>query len=87
MNIYDYIKSPSYAVRNGYNPSYLTRVSTVVNRCTSKKEWLFHLGEMSMDNSVREFAVTALLKFIMTLIVISLPLTCWIIALWMPKGK
>jgi multisubunit Na+/H+ antiporter MnhC subunit len=84
MNIYDYIESPHKAVKKGYKPCYLTKVSAVVSRALSAKEWRKYLPAISLDDSVKDFSVSVFLAFLMTAIVISMPLTCWIIALYMP---
>lgn len=87
MNIYDYINSPSGAVRNGYKPCYITKVSAVINRAYSKEAWEHYMPSISIDDSVREFTTSLWLIFLMTLIRASMPFTCWILAFWMPGGK
>lgn len=84
MNIYDYIDSPHKAVKKGYKPCYLTKVSAVVNRALSAKEWRKHLPAISLDDSVKDFTVSVFLAFLMAGIAISIPVTCWIIAPFMP---
>ncbi|MBN1085607.1 hypothetical protein JNO12_12740 [Erwinia aphidicola] len=63
MNIYDYIDSPHKAVKKGYNPCYLTKVSAVVSRALSPKEWRKHLPAISFDDSVKDFSVSVFLAF------------------------
>lgn len=84
MNIYDYIDSPHKAVEKGYKPCYLTKVSAVVIRALSAKEWRKHLPAISVDDSVKDFSVSIFLAFLMVSIAISIPVTCWIIAPYMP---
>lgn len=84
MGIYDYIHSPHKAVKKGYKPCYLTKVSAVIIRALSPKEWRKHLPAISFDDSVKDFSVSIFLAFLMAAIAISIPFTCWIIAPYMP---
>lgn len=84
MNVFDYINSPDGAVKKGYQPCYLTKVSAVINRAFSSKVRSRHLPEISLDDSVKEFTFALFVRFLMFIVTLSIPVTCWIIAFSMP---
>lgn len=87
LNIYDYINEPHKSVINGYQSCYLTRVSAVICRATRDKLKIPRacLG-FGMDESLSENLLSLLMLCIWILILITLPINCWIIAFTMPKG-
>lgn len=87
MNIYDYIESPDGSVRRGYRPCYLTKVNAVINRAFSSKAWEKHIPSVSLDDSVRDFLFSLWVVFWMLAVTLSIPLTCWVIAIYMPGEK
>jgi len=87
MNIYDYIESPDGAVKKGYCPCYLTKVSAVINRAFSSKAWERHIPTISLDDSVKDFAFSIWVVFWMISVTVTLPVTCWIIAFYMPANQ
>lgn len=84
MNVFDYIDSPDGAVKKGYQPCYLTKVSAVVSRSISRKVWNKHMPKISLDDSVKDFTFALLVIFWMIIVAISIPITCWVIAFIMP---
>lgn len=90
MNIYDFIDNPFNAIRGGYNPCYLTKVSFIINAVYSLR-WFrravasnssFGLNQTVIDNIIA-------MKFASVWIVmlITMPVLCWFVALLPIGGK
>ncbi|KYP93569.1 hypothetical protein WB67_13160 [bacteria symbiont BFo2 of Frankliniella occidentalis] len=86
-NIYDYMRNPKRAVRDGYNPCYMTRVSTVINIFTRNLTGRFRNSlSFGMDETLRENIASSISLIIALIIMISLPISCWLAAFLLPKG-
>lgn len=86
-NVYDYINHSGRAVRDGYKPCYLTRVSTVVCSVTSNfPRKFFSKLNFGMDETLKENLASVISVIIGTMIFITLPVSCWFLAFLLPKG-
>lgn len=86
-NIYDYIKTPGRAIRDGYSPCYLTRVSTMVWAVTSNaSEINYGYLNFGLDKSLRDNLESVLLLIVALLITLTIPISCWFLAFLLPKG-
>lgn len=86
-NIYDYINHSGRAVRDGYKPCYMTRVSAVVCNVTSNIPERFSKSlNLGLDETLRDNLKSVSLLIIMLIIIISIPVSCWLLAFVLPKG-
>ena len=85
-NVYDYMNSSGRAVRDGYKPCYLTRVSTVICNVTDNySSWWGRYINFGLDESLRDNIKSFPLMITMLLIMLTLPINCWFLALLLPK--
>lgn len=86
-NIYDYINHSGRAVRDGYRPCYMTRVSAVVCNVTSNiPERFSKTLNFGLDETMKDNLKSVTWLIIMILITISIPVSCWLLAFVLPKG-
>lgn len=90
MNIYDYVQNPVKAVKGGYKPCYLDKVSAWVTFIYSFR-WFRdshrEFRSFGMEETVMDNLKTTLSAIIWLLLVITSPLSCWLIALLPIGGK
>lgn len=86
-NIYDYIKHSGVAIKDGYEPCYLTRVSAVICNVTNNyRSWYRRYINFGFDKSLRENMMSFSLPITMVIITVTLPVNCWFLALLLPRA-
>lgn len=88
MNIYDFIDDPIKAVKGGYKPCYLDKVSFLLNLIFSFR-WFTEGGykntSFGLHRSIFDNLMAIRWALVWFALLLSIPVTCWLIAL-LPIG-
>lgn len=86
-NIYDYMRNPERAVMDGYRACYLTRVSTLLCNATNGGfKRALRYTRFGLDETLRDNIQSIPYLIIPLVVIATLPINCWFIALFLPKG-